>query len=169
MRQILGMALAAVTLAACAHEIVHEPTSTRSSAGQVSYRLPPGGDVSLVVVGYDLVPGRPYAQTSYPAVRVQMTLANGGTEPWTVHPREQLAFIEDHGPNLPALVSDQPLVVAPGEIRTIDLYYPVADPTFAQSPPRRMTVQWRVRLPAGVIGERARLDRELASAVPPRA
>ena len=169
MRQLVGMALVAVTLAACAHEVVHQPATERSSAGQVSYTLPPGGDVGLVVVGYEHIPGRPYAQTGYPALHVQMTLSNGGTQSWTVHPRDQLAFIEDRGPNLPSVVSDAPLVVAPGETRVIDLYYPVASAPFAQSPPRQMSLQWRVRLPSGVVGGRAHLDRELASVIPPRA
>jgi len=169
MRQLAGMALVAVTLAACAHQTVHAPASERSQPGQVSYSLPPGGEVNIVVVGYEHFAGRPYAQTGYPALHVQMTLANRGSETWTMHSRDQIAFIENYGPSMPAAASDRPLVVAPGETRTFDLFYPVATAGFAQVPPRRMSLQWRVRLPGGVVGDRARLDREIASIVPPRA
>lgn len=169
MRQLAGMALVAVTLAACAHQPIVGPASERSQPGQVSYTLPPGGEVSIVVVGYDSVSHRRYDLTSAPLLHVQMTLANRGTQPWTLHSRDQIAFIESYGPSVPAEASDHPLVVAPGETRTLDLYYPIAKAEFAQAPPRRMSLQWRVRLPGGVVGDRARLDREVASVVPPRA
>ncbi len=169
MRQLAPMALIAVTVAACAHEPLHAPASERSAPGAVSYTLPPGGDVAIAIRGYDRVTRRAYDQTSFPAVRVQMTLANRGTQPWTVRPTEQIAFIEDYGPSMPAAVSTRALVVAPGETRTIDLLYPVPSPGFAQTPPRRLSLQWRVRLPGGVVGDRARLDRELAAIAPPRA
>jgi len=169
MRQLAGMALVAVTIAACAHQPVFAPASERSQPGQVSYTLPPGGEVDIVVVGYDSVSHRRYDLTSAPLLHVQMTLANRGSEPWMLHSREQVAFIESYGPSMPAAVSDLPLVVAPGETRTLDLYYPIASAGFAQAPPRRLSLQWRVRVPGGVVGDRARLDREIASIAPPRA
>ena len=163
MRLLAGMALVAVTVVGCAHERVFSPTSQRSAPGQVIYSVAPGGEVAIAVVGYGRVTRHAFDQTSFPALRVQMTLTNRGAHPWTVNPREQLAFIENYGPNVPAAVSEQPLVVAPGATRAIDLFYPVASPEFAQTPPRRLSLRWRVRLAGSVIGDRARLDHEVAS------
>lgn len=167
MRLLAGLALGAVTLVACAHEHVFVPTTRAAAPGRVSYAMAPGGDVGIAVVGYDRVVRRAYDQTSFPALHVQMTLANRGTQPWTVSPREQIAYIENYGPSLPAAVSEQSVVVAPGETRTVDLLYPVASPAFAQAPPRRVSLHWRVRLPGAVVGDRARLDREVASIAAP--
>ena len=168
MRQLARIALMAVTLAGCAHERITSPASERSTPGQVSYTLFPGGDVAVAVVGYDRVERRAYDQTSFPALRVRMTLTNRGTQPWTVQPREQIAFIEHYGPSMPASVSQGVLVVAPGETRALELFYPVPSTGFAQLPPQQLSLQWRVRLPGGVVGDRARLDHELASIPAPR-
>ncbi len=167
MRGLAGIALLTVTLASCAHEHVFPPTSRQAAPGQVSYRLPPGGDVAIAVVGYDRITRRAYDQTSFPALRVRMTLTNRGAQPWTVNRREQLAFIESYGPSLPAAASDPLLVVPPGETRALDLFYPVPSPSFAQAPPQKLSVQWRVRVPGALIGDRARLDREVASIAAP--
>jgi hypothetical protein len=168
MGQLARIALMAVTLAGCAHEQIASPTSERSAPGQVSYTLFPGGDVDVAVVGYDRIERRAYDQASFPALRVRMTLTNRGTQPWTVQPREQIAFIEHYGPSTPASVSQRVLVVAPGETRTLELFYPVPSAAFAQLPPQRISLQWRVRLPGGIVGDRARLDHELASIAAPR-
>jgi hypothetical protein len=169
MRQLAWIVLTAVTLAGCAHEPIHPPASERSAPGQVSYSLFSDGAVSLAVVGYDRIERRAVNQTSYPALRVLMTLTNRGTQPWTVHPAEQIAFIERYGRTLPAATSDRPLLVGPGETRTLELFYPVPSAAFAQLPPQRISLQWRVRLPGGIVGDRARLDHQLASIAPPRA
>jgi hypothetical protein len=168
MRQLAWIVLAAVTLAGCAHEPINPPASERSTPGEVSYSLHSDGDVSLAVVGYDQIVRRAVNQTSFPALHVLMTLTNRGTQPWTVHPAEQIAFIEHYGPSMPAAVSDRPLLIAPGETRTLELFYPVPSAAFAQLPPQRISLQWRVRMPGGIVGDRARLDHELAAIAAPR-
>ena len=169
MRQLVGIGLTAMMmLAGCAHERIASPASERSAPGQVSYTLFPGGNVDLAVLGYGRIVRRAYDQTSFRALRVRMTLTNRGTQPWTVRPTEQIALIEQYGPTMPAAVSQRPLVVPPGETRTLELFYPVPSAAFAQRPPQRLALQWRVHLPGGVVGDRARLDHELASIAAPR-
>jgi hypothetical protein len=169
MRQLARMALAAVTLAACAHEVVHLPASERSTPDQVSYALPSGGQVDVAVVAYDRIETDAAYKTSFPSLRVRMTLTNRSAQPWSARPDEQLAFIEDYGPSFPAAASKSALVVAPGETRTLELFYPVPKPELAQAPPNRLSLQWRVHLPGAiVVGDRVRLDHELASIAPPR-
>jgi hypothetical protein len=168
MRQLAWTVLTAVTLAGCAHEPINPPASERSAPGQVSYTLFTPGDVSLAVVAYDRIERRAVDQTGFPALRVRMTLTNRGTQPWTVQPADQIAFIEQYGPTLPAAASSRPLRVAPGETRSLELFYPVPSAEFAQLPPQRFSVRWRVRLPDGIVGGRAQLDHELAAIPAPR-
>jgi hypothetical protein len=162
------IALAALTIAGCAHAQIHAPASERSAPGQLSYTLPSGGTVDVAVVAYDRIERDAVDATSYPALHVRLTLRNASAEPWSVDPREQLAQLADYGTLLPAAVSRRTLVVAPGETRTLDLFYPTPTAEFAQHAPGRIALDWRVRLPGGLVGDRARLDRELASITPPR-
>jgi hypothetical protein len=144
--------LAVVTAAGCAH--------TPGGGGAVLD--PARGAVAVQLVGTREVKSTRVEGTGFSALVVRMIVDNRSAEPWTVRPEEQVAQVGEWGTQLPADASAGALVVAPGEQRRIDLFYPMPRPQFGPEMARHLTIEWRVRTPDGTVGEHVDLDGQLA-------
>jgi hypothetical protein len=158
--------VATVVVAGCAHHGGAADAGSPSElavAPDATYSLPSGGTVRFAVGGLRQVPATRLGQNGFRALVVRMTLDNGGgSEPWRVAPREQVARIDTYGPLLPANVRVPTLAIAPGQATTLELLYPIPVPAYGPEMPRNIALEWRVHVADGVIKERAVLDRQLA-------
>lgn len=182
MNRPLLCSLAALALAACAPSYVYLPeeNATASIAGRAAarYAIPPErpqGDVRVASFGVSVV--TPVNGTgAFNALHVRMVVSNESHQPWTLDTRNQLISIAHEGTSRPIYSNvdrgSQPLVtIAPGDKRTIDLFYPLpADMQGAKRIPT-FDVLWKVHTGARVIAERTPFQRlevapELAAAGP---
>ncbi|MFI5289422.1 MAG: hypothetical protein ACHQ17_07225 [Polyangia bacterium] len=169
MKRIL-IALGALVLAGCAGDYAYVPAeaATAQVGGQAAadYPIPPEapqGDVRIASFG--ISPLAVNQQESVRALHLRMVIANNSSQQWTVDTREQLAALSGEGESRPIFAStDQgelPLVpIAPGDKRTIDLFYPLPADLQKASELPEFDLVWNVDTGNGrVVAERTPFQR----------
>jgi hypothetical protein len=137
------------------------PAPQGISEGVSSYRFT-DGEVRVAMLPMVRLPALWIGQQSTRAMHVRVTFDNVGSQPWTVYPRSQLARVGEFGPSLPAAAPVDPLVIAPGRVRVLDLFYPVPEPQFGQELPSRFSLQWKVLQPGMVVAGETKIDPSVA-------
>ena len=161
--------VAAAASAGCAHrgaladQTIVTPATQGVNNGVESYKLP-DGEVRIAMMPMVKLPALWIGQQATRAMHVRVTFDNVGSQPWTVYPRKQLARIGEYGPSLPAAAPIDPLVVAPGRVRVLDLFYPVPEPKFGPQLPSRFSLEWHVQQPGVMVAGETRIDPTVAYA-----
>jgi hypothetical protein len=166
MRFLALVAMVAAT-SGCAHhakvadQTIVTPNTKGVQGGVESYQLP-DGEVRVAMMPMVKLPALWIGQQSTRAMHVRVTFDNIGSNPWTVYPRKQLARIGEYGPSLPAAAPVDPLVIAPGRVRVLDLFYPVPEPKYGPQLPSRFSLEWSVEQPGLVVAGETRIDPSVA-------
>jgi hypothetical protein len=151
-----------LSVAGCAHqgtlaaEIIVIPAPPEVDRDLRTYQLP-DGEVRIAMLPMVRLPALWTGQQATRALHVRVTFANVGLQAWTVFPRRQLAQMGQRGSMMPAATSLDPVVVAPGEMRTLDLYYPIP-----LALPSRLTLEWQVQRPGVTVAGETQIDPTLA-------
>jgi hypothetical protein len=153
MRLVLSVALATL-VAGCAHQETLVPAAPPSTA----WLLPEGGDVLVQVIGTSEVGTRDTWRSGYRAMKLRMTVTNASAQTWVIDPRKQIARMGGFSTSFPSNVSAAPLVVGPGDTRTLDLFYPIPTPNYGPELPRHVALDWQIATPQGIIAHRARAE-----------
>ena len=167
-RTLVLCALAAVACARSPHWAYHpttdhvKPIPGRTAADHAAVRYPLAhGEVTIATVGIvPITPADNPAGSAEPMLQVRMVVHNADQNLWTVSAPDQVAEIEGVGKTLPRFAScdgqDMGVaVLAPGDARTVDLYYEMPWMRVPPDRPPAVTVDWRVRTPADVVARAA--------------
>jgi len=131
------------------------------------YSIPvasPHGDVRIASFGVRGVAQEENGR-EWPAVHVRMIVANqSGAAAWTVDPNEVLIEVRGEKPKPPAVVnvdgSDAPQIrIAPGEQRTLDFFYPLAEDQDDASNVPAFDVLWTVHTDTMTLTQRTPFER----------
>jgi hypothetical protein len=170
MRRISIAALVAALVGGCTPSYLYQPATHLSANDQgqptARYSVPPEsphGEVTLASRGIvDLSLGSDNERTR--CLQVHMIVANNDDAPWVVDAREQLLQLPGEGQSRPALVNteqqDLPNInVAPGQKRTVDLFYTLPQPLQQAKQIPEFDVSWHVQMPSRVVAERTPFER----------
>lgn len=131
------------------------------------YTIPPSapkGDVRVASFGLKSV-SKEENGPEFPAVHVRLIVSNdSGATAWTVDPTEIRVELRGDKPKSPAVVSADvnplpQISIQPGEERTLDLFYPLAQDQEDASNVPAFDVLWKVHTEAGEIVERTPFER----------
>ena len=170
----LALVLLGVAGGACAdssnyiYRPVENATAVTEGFTAARYTIPataPKGDVRIASFGV-----RGVAQDEngpeIPAVHVRMIVANdSGAGAWTVDPNEVQIEMRGEKRKDPALVNvdggdESPQIrIAPGEQRTLDFFYPLADDQDDASSIPAFDVLWKVHTDTNDVAERTPFER----------
>lgn len=168
MRRLMTLSL--LGLAACASQYYYQPaeqaTATVTGYPAARYGVPPEqprGDVRVATLGIARIDMG--GEEGVPSLHVRMVVSNdNGVGPWALDTREVLVQIAGMRPLAPAFVNasaaELPVVqIAPGERRTVDLFYPLPDEMSKASHLPALDVVWRVQTEAREVAERTPFER----------
>jgi hypothetical protein len=163
---LLGAALA---MGAC-NQYTYVPSTNATAAirGQTAakYDIPspaePQGDVRIASFGISKVTRQD--GTPMRAIHVRLVASNNSAQPWTIDTRQQLADIRNVGQVSAAFArsegQDLPLVaVAPGQKRTVDIFFPLPAQTEKASKIPEFDVLWKVQAGSTVVAQRTPFER----------
>lgn len=141
-------------------------TAVADGHAAARYTIPvaaPKGDVRIASFGVHGV--KQENGPEWPALHVRMIVANdAGNAAWTVDSREIRVEVRGEKPKDPAAVnadvSDMPLIrIPPGEQRTLDLFYPLADEYDDATSIPAFDVLWKVETDTEIVAERTPFER----------
>jgi hypothetical protein len=164
--------VAALALGACEpYDLSVVPTSgaveARALGAGVDIPMPPDAPVGeLELASYGLVDVGSQAGSAGPlrALHLRMTLVDHGPTPWTVDTRDQRIDVEGYGASVAAFASADagtrpPLVVVPpGGVRVIDLFFPLPDALQSDENLPSVDAIWSVEVDGRVVSERTPFD-----------
>ncbi len=168
MKRLTSFVLA-VALAGCAPAYVYRPTQevTAQTGGRPAslYPIPPESPHgSLTVATFGVVKVQ-VGDRDLDMLHARLVVANNDDiAPWTLDTRQQLAVVPGHGRSSPTYVNTDvpgaPLVsIAPGQKRTIDLYYALPPGIQKASQLPEFDVLTHVQTPLRPVAERTPFER----------
>jgi hypothetical protein len=155
MKRLLPVALATFALGSCAHQ----PVTIVPPTPAVSFLTPDGGSVSIDMKDAVEIAPTGIDRPGYRALRIRLTLDNRGPQTWIIDPRLQIAHVGGYSVSFPSDVSASPLVVSPGEVRSLDLFYPIPTPDYGPEVPKHVSLDWKINTPSGLYAHRAEMNR----------
>jgi hypothetical protein len=173
MRRAIWIAIALCAACAGRRYYAYDPAegvAYRGYDGRIgSERRLPDGDVRVVAMGLADVYSRHDGTPGFRALHVRMILDNKSGSAWRLRADEQRALIDRWGPSFPAEAAIGnnrvgAVIVPAGKKLAIDLFYPTPMPAYGEVLPPGFSVDWRVRVPEGEIGERVRFERRMMDA-----
>jgi hypothetical protein len=173
MKSVALVVASVAALAGCmqgttARRTVVTPAAEEASINNTIYRVP-DGEVRVVMMPMVELPALWIGQSATRALHVRVTFDNIGGRDWLVFPRKQVARVEGYGTSLAALAPTDPVVVTPGRVQVLDLYYPVPVPKFGPEVPRHVTLDWKIDGAGVTVAGRTPMDPGMALATRNRA
>ena len=170
MRVMIGFAVAATAIAACAesqHYVYTPETANAALANTPASRTPipqeaPQGAVEVATYG---IAHLRQDDASVPALHVRMIVSNDGdAAPWQVDTRDQYVSIAGEGRSRAIYVNSDvqtlPIVqIAQHERHVFDLYFPLPATVRGASQLPRFDVQWQVATDSRVVASSTAFDR----------
>ena len=170
---LLGIGCAPAFLWGCASEefryipATHQAPDGRRIHGEAIYLEPgghPDGNVRVVSMGIVDVKNKTTSK-SFPALHMRMSVSNNSKKDiWRIEAEDQRVSFPNKGQTSPVFVNSEVITVPrievkPGELRSLDLYYPL--PSAEQSEKDLPEFDFRWRLAAGdqLIEENTPFDR----------
>lgn len=173
---VVGLAVAAAGLVACERSYIYRPAVTTTTSATIAglpasyYGIPPEaprGHLRIATLGFaEIRPQGAGDDQELRALHVRMIVANNADRPWLVDTREQRAVLPNGGESRPAYATAdrggaQPpsVEIAPGQARTIDLFYPLPQHMQSAGEVPSFDVLWRVDTAGRAVVDRTPFER----------
>jgi hypothetical protein len=168
-KRTLLISLGALALSACAqYTYVPQTNATSQIRGQTAatYSLPsavrPEGDLRVASFGVSKITKQNGEQ--FRAMHVRMVVSNNGSQPWVLDTREQLIDLRGFGQARAAAGysegQDLPLLsIAPGQKRTVDLFFPLPPEAARASRVPEFDVVWKIQAGGQQVAQRTPFER----------